>query len=373
MSVAFSPLPLGSMTLRNRFVRSATWEGCVDKDGSPTPRLFKMIRRLAEGHVGLIVSGYYSVSKAGMMFQKHTVMQDPAMADTWRPTLAECHKLGSKVIFQIGHGGVFCLDGVCRGPSVRFLAKTEMTNADIEDVIDDFTKTSVNLFKAGADGVQLHGAHGFMLACFLSPLMNRRKDKWGGSEEGRVKIVAEIAESIRRATDPSFAISIKMNGHDHWPFGVNPGMCGRYVNMLKGKIDMFEISYGLFTPHSIRGITLNPTLLQSLSDKVNPWRFTTMYSQKHAAYVKKMNPWATIATVGGVRNIGEANAALISGDVDLVSLSRPLIREPNLIRAWEEGKKPGVTARAATIARRRPSQQNTALYVNIHNSALHFL
>lgn len=340
MSIAFSPLQIGPMTIRNRFMRSATWEACAEEDGTPLPRLFKMMTDMAEGHVGLIVPGFANISKAGQAFPKQTGAFDKNLVEPWRPTLAKCHELGSKVMFQIGYGGVSCMDGACRGPSLTAGAKSEFTNAEIEELIEYFTRAAVVLAKIGADGVELHGAHGYTLSMFMSPLANKRTDKWGGSEEGRLRLVSEICESIKRATDPSFAIGIKMNGDDSIPSGMTKELCGRYVNMLKGKIDLFEISCGLFVREStIRSKALNPSLMQSIKSVFNPLSFKTMYNEQIGAYVKKMNPWATIATVGGVRKLDEVNKALLRGAADLVSLSRPLLREPKLVRSWEEGTK----------------------------------
>lgn len=340
MSVAFSPLQIGSITVRNRFMRSATWEGCTDDDGTPTPRLAKMMVDMAEGHVGLIIPGFSNVSKAGAAFPRQNGLFDPRIAEAWDPIVAECQELGSKVMFQIGYGGVICSDGACRGPSLTFGAKSEFTEVEIEEMIEDFTKTAVNAFKIGADGVQLHAAHGYLLSLFLSPAANQRADKWGGSEEGRLRVVSEITEAIKRATDPSFAIGIKMNGDDYRPSGMTKELCGKYMSMLKGKVDLFEISCGLLLEQrSIMKKPVNSSLVQFVKNVFDPLAFRTMYNQKLAAHVKRMNPWATVATVGGVRSIREIDNTLSYRAADLVSMSRPLLREPNLVYDWEAGKK----------------------------------
>lgn len=339
MSVAFSPLQVGPMTLKNRFIRSATWEFSTGRDGVPKPHVFKLMNNLAKGNVGLIVSGFTSCTEGGKLISTQNVLHTPELAEMWRPAIDSCHKHGSKFMFQLMDGGI--LAARRKTPSVTPLTGLfkwkSMTESEIEEVIDDFGKAALNAYKAGADGVQLHAGHGFLLSLFLSPLTNRRKDKWGGSEENRVRIVAEVAESIRRQTDPGFSVAVKINGDDMWSSGVKQEMCAKSVNMLKGKIDFFEISCGLGIG-ATRSKPRNPGLWHKLKSKLfsQEGAYRDMYNLETAAFVKKMNPWAVVSTVGGVRSIDMANAALKS--VDLVGMSRPFIREPRLLCDWEAGK-----------------------------------
>ena len=339
--IAFSPLQVGPMKVMNRFMRSPTYEGLSDDaSGMPSRRLFTLIEKLAKGRVGLIIPGYVYPSKAAKAVPRQTGFYNRELASAWIPTIKKCQAEGSKLMFQIAHAGAAAVDGQGFGPSKGQFATHEMTIAEIEDVIDSFAKAATEAFIAGADGVELHAGHGYLLSLFMSPVSNTRKDKYGGSDEGRLRIVTEIAEQIRKATSPGFAIGIKMNGADGRRGGVEKELSAKYVNMLRGKIDLFEITCGLGVPNATgRKILRNPTFWQSIKEKFNPWKFHEFFNADMATYIKKMNPWAIVATIGGARSLNGAEKLLKDGAVDLVSLSRPLIREPNLIKMWEEGKK----------------------------------
>jgi 2,4-dienoyl-CoA reductase-like NADH-dependent reductase (Old Yellow Enzyme family) len=243
-------------------------------------------------------------------------------------------------MFQIAHGGVAAVDGGKLGPSPFFGRAKVLTIAQIEDIIESFRVAAVNAYSAGASGVQLHAAHGYLLSLFLSPVSNRRNDRYGGSIQNRARIVSEMSREIRRSTDKSFAIGLKMNGTDSIPFGVNQKLCSNYVSLLKDSIDLFEISCGLGNFFStIRAQAPKFSLKNLLVDALNPWAFEEDYNLQIARFVKKQNPDTIVAAVGGWRNIATIQKALSQKQIDLVSISRPFVREPHLVREWGEGRK----------------------------------
>jgi 2,4-dienoyl-CoA reductase-like NADH-dependent reductase (Old Yellow Enzyme family) len=317
-------------------MRSATNEGLSDDRGFPTPTLFHCIERLAANNVGLIVPGYVYPIESGRAIWNQTGMFSKAHGEVWKPTIAKVHSAGSKLMFQIAHGGLASPSH--KGPSSLGPFGSSLTIPEIEDLIESFKKAAVYCYNAGADGVQLHGAHGYLLALFLSPLTNRRKDKYGKSVEGRTRIVREITHEIRKATDKSFGIGIKMNGTDSMPFGVKPILCAEYVHSLKDTLDFFEISCGLGNFLSV--IRMAPVgFLKSCVAAVNPWKFTRGYNLAAAKVVKRKNPDAVVAAVGGWRDLDDCNNAIGQGNIDLISISRPFIRQPNLIKLWKSGTK----------------------------------
>ncbi|OHT10688.1 oxidoreductase, FAD/FMN-binding family protein [Tritrichomonas foetus] len=365
MSIAFTPAKIGPMVLKNRFMRSATCEALSDEKGFPKPQLFQMMEKLSQNEVGLIIPGYVYPSEKYKAMKGQTGFYSQAHADVWKNTIANIHKNGSKIMFQIAHGGQAVLKGGERcGPS-KLLNIPGMTIPQIEELIDSFHKSALYAKSVGADGVELHAAHGYLLSTFLSPALNRRSDKYGGSIEGRVRIVSEIAETLRKSTGPDFAIGIKMNGYDNIPFGVTPKISSQYVNLLKGKIDLFEISGGIsigtlrckgrmnflqrlmficggFIPQTIfAALSKDQEKMmnvmenfQSLFDK----KYYDGYCLEAAEYIKRNNPDVCVASVAGHRKIENINEILDQEKVDLISLSRPLIREPNLIKRFKQNK-----------------------------------
>jgi 2,4-dienoyl-CoA reductase-like NADH-dependent reductase (Old Yellow Enzyme family) len=334
----FSPIKLGSVQLMNRFMRSATYECMADDLGFPSPHLFRLIETLASGRVGLVVPGYVYTVPTGRAVPKQTGLYSPEHATVWIPTIRHIHATGARLMFQLAHCDI-ASDGPRVGPSSVGRFAHALSIGEVDDIANSFIKAAVAAYGAGADGVDLHAAHGYLLALFLSPLLNRRSDRYGGSVEGRVRIVDEIVTQIRKSTDPAFGIGIKMNGYDALPFGVTPKLAAQYVNRLRGKVDFFEISCGL--GNGLATLRARPVnrFLSAAASIVNPWHFERNYNLGAAKFIKRKNPEAIIAAVGGWRDIRDCENALKKGEVDLISISRPLIREPQLIKEWQEGRK----------------------------------
>jgi 2,4-dienoyl-CoA reductase-like NADH-dependent reductase (Old Yellow Enzyme family) len=226
-----------------------------------------------------------------------------------------------------------------------------MTLAEIEETIHDFINSAKMAKRAGADGVELHGAHGYLLSEFMSPAINKRKDKYGGSFENRLRIVQEITAGIRQVTDrDSFIIGIKMNGHDFLDGGVTPDLAAKHVHELQG-IDLFEVSCGIWnctaTVRSLPRETifkgLTPEQVEQVRATLKKQRpglgYREEYTLELGEHVKQANPDRVIASVGGHRVLKRMNEVISSGMVDIISMGRPFIREPHLVKAFESGKK----------------------------------
>lgn len=315
-------------------MRSATWEALSDENGFASPQLMKRMVKLSEGHVGLIIPGYAFVLKNGKSIERQLGLNTDAHAELWRDSISKIHKNGSKIMFQLVHGGTKSI-GDCEKVAPSNIGARELKVAEIEDIIDAFTQSAIRAKNVGADGIQMHGAHGFLISYFLSPMMNKRTDKYGGSAENRVRFVAEIAESIRKAAGKDFAIGIKMNGDEFKPDGVSKEIAAQHVNLLKSKLDFFEISCSIVQdgPSPCRFEHLDPE-----AAKKEKYPFYEGYLLQQAEYIKKMNPDATIAAVGGMRTLNFIESTLKSGKADLISMSRPFIRDPMCVKRFEEGK-----------------------------------
>lgn len=335
MQTLFESTVINSMELKNRFVRSATWEGMAGVDGSCTPRLQALMKNLALGHVGLIISGYAFVSREGIS----APFQLGVDSDDLIPGLTEMtdavHEGNGKIIMQLAHGGLFAnpeLSGMeSIGPSPMMSEKgivgKEMTNDDIKKAVDAFRDGAVRAKKAGFDGVQIHAAHGYFLSQFLSPYFNRREDEYGGSIENRARILMEVVHSIRNATGYSFPVLVKINSSDFLEGGLYVDEMLQVANMLeKSGVDAIEISGG-----TILGVYLGKFDISfSRTGKSEAY-----YYEAAKRYKKEIG--IPLMLVGGIRSFKECRKLVEEGVTDYISLSRPLIREPGLIKRWESG------------------------------------
>ena len=337
-------------------MRSATWEGRADANGMPLPSLFKVIGDLARGEVGLIVPGFMYI-KNGRSAPGQTGIFTREHAQAWKEALTNIHnETKAKVVMQIVHGGSKCPpalnDGAVPVSPSKYKEAREITLSEIEEVVDGFISAAKNLKEAGADGIQLHCAHGYLLSEFLSPAINHRTDKYGGSKENRLRIVAEIANGVRRAVGPDMIVSAKINACDFVAGGTTPDLCGWYVSQLKKDIDLFEISCSVADRSYASRIDVDEELIRkTLAGKdvdvekiigdfhrqMMGVQYCEGFNLGFARTIRELVPDANLAVVGGLRTKEMMENAIKEG-FQMVSLSRPLIRQPDLPKRMRMGK-----------------------------------
>ena len=326
----FTPFNIGKLTISNRFIRSATFENLEDKDEMPYPELFNFTKKIAYGECGLVIPGYTFPLGSKRHLQ------------TWTPTLKEIHEnTQAKFFFQLCHRGIHTdpsktSDGIPAGASGILPGTRDLTNSEIEDIIQKFVISAKNSKEVGADGVQLHGAHGFLISAFLSPYMNRRTDKWGGSDENRLRFLYEIASSIRKEL-PDYPLAIKLNGDDCVApkdgfYGLSPSLCGFYVKTLSDVklIDMFEISSGIEHILDTRNIPYGKN--HGPPYEYKGYEYFDGYNAPYTSVIKRMAPNAVISIVGGLRRFVHMEALIENGEAEFISMCRPFIRNPNIVR-----------------------------------------
>jgi 2,4-dienoyl-CoA reductase-like NADH-dependent reductase (Old Yellow Enzyme family) len=335
MSRLFESTSINDMVLKNRFVRSATWEGLAREDGFSTPKLVEVAGRLARGGVGLIISGHAYVSREGQAGP----WQLGAYSDECIRGLAEMtetvHALGGKVALQLAHAGSRAASSLSKlepmGPSVVGTEAgpvgREMTTADMEETAEAFASAAIRARKAGFDAVELHAAHGYLLSQFLSPFFNKREDECGGSIENRSRFVVQVLKAVRKAVGPSFPVLIKLNSEDYLPGGLTvEDMIQASVNLEEGGIDAIEMSGGTFLSGK-----KNP----SRRGKSDPGEPEAYYEAAARRYKKRVR--VPLILVGGIRTFETAEKLVAGGAADYVAMSRPLIREPDLVNRWKSG------------------------------------
>ena len=350
----FTPKKIGPIVVPNRFMRSATWEALGDPIGSPTSRQRTIMESLAEGGVGLIVTAAMVVTPKCSLVGKANGMFTGDHSRAWAPIIKNIHSHGSKIAIQLVHGARFSNPAFNGGfPAIPVSSlkegEPEMTNADIEEIIEQFLDSAYLSARAGADGVQLHCAHASTFMEFLSPHFNRRTDKWGGSPENRVRIVKEIAEQIRRK-HPELMLSVKLNGSDCIEGGVTPEIAAKHVQLLSGSIDLVEVSCGtnmlgfmhcqLDDDVLVRGVKKSERdgLLRRAHEMYDGHPFHELYNLDAVTKIRAENPNALLAIVGGCRERSSMEHVIESGVADLVSLSRPFLRDPYLVNRFRTGE-----------------------------------
>jgi 2,4-dienoyl-CoA reductase-like NADH-dependent reductase (Old Yellow Enzyme family) len=330
----FSPITIGSIKLKNRIIRSATWEGMC-KDGIHSENLIKLYEELAENNVGLIITGYTYVSKEGMQLPFKMGLDDDKGLDIFKKLTDRVHEKGGHIAIQLVHGGGQAnrknsgmqpiAPSAISFPSYQEIPK-EMTKDDIKRVVECFAKSAKRAKDVGFDFVQLHGAHGYLINQFLSPLTNKRKDEYGGSLENRFRFLKEVIVAIKDLVGDSYPLIIKLNGDDYLEGGFKINESAQVAKMLESLGILFiEVSGG--SPAS--------------SDK-NPARRDIDTIEKEGYHCElskrvKENVNIPIGVVGGIRTFSFAEKIIKDKYADVISLSRPFIREPNLVKRWQDG------------------------------------
>ena len=334
MPKLFETTYIKGMKLSNRFIRSATWEGMATDEGACTPQLIDFVVRLAKGGVGLIITSHAYVRREGQAGPWQLGVYDDSLVEGLQDMARAVHEEGGRIVLQIAHAGIFARPELTGEQPVAFskvegFVKTTpkvMSKENIREIVDAFSKAALRAKKAGFDGVQIHAAHGYLLSQSLSPLFNKRRDAYGGSLEKRARMLREVVESVRGAVGEDFAVLIKMNTQDYLQGGLSLNASVKVGAMLEEEgIDLIELSGGTL-----------------VSGKLNPSR-PDIKSQEREAYFKegaeafKKVLQIPIALVGGIRSFDVAEELVVNNVADYVSMSRPLIREPDLVKRWASG------------------------------------
>lgn len=336
MKKLFDKTKINQMELKNRFVRSATWEGLANSDGYCSVELANLILELAKGQIGLIITSHAYVNQTGQAGIRQLGIYRDQLISSYVEMVEKVHREGSKIIMQIAHAGCRSSINLTKkqslGPSsieIKGCGRCrEMTKDEIFQTIEDFQKAAVRAKKAGFDGVQIHAAHGYLLSQFLSPFFNKRKDEYGGNIENRARLILEILQAIRTELGQQFAVLIKLNSEDFIEGGFTQGEMVQVSAMLESAgIDAVELSGG--TSLSLSKFS------SSRVGKIDSKEEEVYY--RDAAKLFKEKITVPLILVGGIRSYEVALELVEKKLADYISLCRPLIREPDLIKRWQEG------------------------------------
>lgn len=348
----FSEGKIAGMKIKNRLVRSATYEAAMTGNGRATKSMLALYRELAEGGVGMIITGHMAVMPEGKAAAKQTSIY----SDEYIPEIARIadtvHRYGDgcTIIAQLSHVGRQVLYMTTKldrlrtravGPSavgspVLKMQARELSIEEIRQVVQAFVDGIVRVKKAGFDGVQLHAAHGWLLSSFLSPYTNRRTDRYGGTLSNRVRIIREIIAGARKQVG-KFPILIKINCDDQIEGGIGmdsfPALAQEIV---KSGVDAVEVSGGMWDclACSEEDLGFPPMPIPEARTRIN----ATEKQSYFLKYAERLSLPVPVILVGGNRNVERMEAILKKGRVSFLALSRPLITEPGLPRRWLEGR-----------------------------------
>jgi 2,4-dienoyl-CoA reductase-like NADH-dependent reductase (Old Yellow Enzyme family) len=334
MSNLFESAKINTMSLANRFVRSATWEGLATGDGAMTPELVEVIGALARGGVGLIISSHAYVRPDGQAGPRQLGAYKDELVPGLQRMATAARENGAKMVLQLAHAGCFAAEELTGTPPLAISAAVEsadpagreLSATGIHDLVAAFADAARRAKAAGFDGVQIHVAHGYLLSQFLSPRFNRRTDAYGGDIGRRSRAPVEVIEAVRQVLGRETPLLVKMNCRDWTEGGLELDDAVQAAVMLQeAGADAIEISSGM--PRFSKFTSARPGIDSAEKEA---------YHQEEARAFKKRLKTPLIL-VGGIRSFAVAERLVNGGVCDFISMSRPLIREPGLVNRWKSG------------------------------------
>ena len=356
---AFASATLGPLRLRNRFLKAATFEGMAVKN-LVTDRLIDFHRVAAAGGIGMTTVAYLAVAPDGQGAPAEIIVRPEAVPGLRR--LAEAvHAEGAAVSAQLGHAGP-----VAAGTGHTGLAPSRIFNPmamkftkavtedDISRIIGDFTKAALLLQEAGFDAVEVHLGHNYLLSAFLSPALNKRTDRWGGSVANRAEFSRQVVRAIRTAVGPSMAVIAKLNMVDGYPGGIWLEESLEAASLIEsdGMLDAIELTGGssLKNPmYLFKGDAPIEEMAKAFPQplrtgfKLMGRRFLPSYPFEEAYFLPFARQFREtlsmpIVLLGGINRIETVQRAMAEG-FEFVAMGRALLREPDLITRWQQGSR----------------------------------
>lgn len=324
----FQPLTFtNGKTAKNRFFKSAMEEQLA-KHNQPTQMLVHLYDTWAKGGIGISVTGNVMVAENGKGSINDVVITDERSMDTLKAWAKAGTQNDTLLIMQINHAGKQSpkvINPVPVAPSAVALKGMDgfinppraLADNEIETIIQQFIQTAKIAEQAGFSGVQIHGAHGYLVSQFLSPHHNQRTDKWGGSLENRMRFLVEIYQGIRAVVRPEFLVGLKLNSADFQKGGFDETDSIQVVQkMSELGIDFIEISGGNYE---------SPEMLTAKASTKQREAFFIDYAEKARAVSQ-----VPLIITGGFRSEQAMNDALNSGHLDFIGIARPLALMPDL-------------------------------------------
>ena len=355
-------LPCGAV-LPNRLAKSAMTEGLADASARANARHARLYRRWSEGGVGLLITGNVMVDWRYLERPGNVVIEDGSGKGELARWAEAGTVAGGHLWVQLSHAGRQC----SRMSNPRPLAPSAvqlklggffgrpraLTEPEILDIVERFGRAAGVVERAGFTGVQIHGAHGYLASQFLSPRVNRRDDRWGGSLENRARFLLETVRAVRARVDPGYPVAVKLNSADFQRGGFELEDAARVAGWLAGEgIDLLEISGGTYER------------IRFFEDRAPKEARSTREREAYfLTYARTLRPelgGVPLMVTGGFRSRAAMAGALEASELEVVGLARPLCVDPAVPRAllagdldqaprWERGLRlgPGILGPAS--------------------------
>ncbi len=336
-------LPSG-VVLPNRLAKSAMSEALATYDNHPTHELVELYRRWAQSGIGMLITGNVMIDRRALGEPGNVVIEDEADMALLKQWAQVVTSQGSTAWVQLNHPGKQSPKGLNRfnlSPSAVpfrqdmaafFDTPREATTTEILDIIQRFGRSAAICQQAGFSGVQIHGAHGYLISQFLSPHHNQRTDEWGGNALNRRRFVLAVFAEIRKQVGPTFPIAIKLNSADFQKGGLSEEESLETIQALaQAGIDFIEISGGTYEAPAMSGAVKLPQRASTLAREA----YFMDFAQKIRSSVN-----VPLMLTGGFKTWTGMNEAIQSGDVDLIGLARLLAIEPDAPQSLLQGRDP---------------------------------
>lgn len=333
MKSLFDAVTLGGVPSQNRSVRSVTFECPAKADDRFADDLVPLYSALAEGEVGVIVMGMVGVDGNSRALPSQVKAYSPVFAAELRRVAEAVHERGGRLVVQLNHCGVRASQvdggGSPLGPSpfefVPGNTARAMTPGEIAAMAEAFAAAAVACREAGADGVQMHAAHGYGLSQFLSPIFNKRTDEYGGAIDGRARAVFQVYEAIRRAVGAEYPVWTKINSEDRVAGGLTrEESLWATRELFRRGIDAVEVTGG-------ENAGPDGSFLPQVRSDADEGVFA------QAAVDLAAEGLGTVISVCGYRTPRLIDGWLNKGGIEGIALCRPLILEPGLVKRWHQG------------------------------------
>jgi 2,4-dienoyl-CoA reductase-like NADH-dependent reductase (Old Yellow Enzyme family) len=333
-------LPCGA-TIPNRICKAALTEGLADPMNRATVRHERLYRAWSEGGAGLVITGNVQVDRRYLERPGNVVIDRNGGIDALKRYAAAGTVAGNQLWMQINHPGRQTPALVCGAPvapsavpldlpGAAYAAPRAMTEAEIEDAIARFAHVAAMSRATGFTGIQVHAAHGYLISQFLSPLANRRDDRWGGSLANRAHFLRAVVRACRDAVGDDFPVGVKLNSSDFQQGGFSTEECLQVVRWLgEDGVDLLELSGGSYEQPSMMGAKGVRGAARAAAPAAQSTRRREAYFLEYAAAVRGAASMPVMVT-GGFRSRAAMDESLAGGDLDMVGIGRPMCVDPDL-------------------------------------------
>lgn len=335
----FAPIRIGNLRLKNRIIAAPTSPSMITTDGHFTPEMNAYLEEKALGGAAVVTYGEaIPHSRTGKSHNKQLQLDSFGVKQMMKESTAAIHNAGGYANIQLSHGGMYgglasvggdigCCE-IAYGPSDMMMPAgpvKEMPKSLIYEIVDSYKKAAKLCKDCGYDMVMVHAAHGWLFSQFLSPVINQRKDEFGGSLENRARFLMMVLDAVREAVGPRFPIECRLSGDDMADNGLNQQDCIEVAKLIEDKVDLFNISCG---NHE------DPAMFC----RTHPSSFFPRGVNVYLAAEIKKHVSKPVACVGSLNDPAQMEEIIASGQADLVEIARGLVADPYLPKKALEGR-----------------------------------